>query len=169
MIDTMDIKTIIADYADTEHGQDIIHLLDEYANDPMGGGQPLSAFTKNKLISSLTNIPKAFSILSYIDSIPVGLANCFEGFSTFQCKPLINIHDIAVINKYRGKGIGQNLLQKIEEIAVERQCCKITLEVLDGNESAISAYKKFGFSPYELQSEYGHAMFWEKKIVNKEK
>jgi len=33
----MDIRTIIADYSNTEHGQDIIHLLNEYANDPMGG------------------------------------------------------------------------------------------------------------------------------------
>ena len=169
IINKMDIRIIIADYSNTEHGQDIIYLLNDYANDAMGGGEPLSAFTTSNLISCLANIPNAFSILCYIDSKPVGLANCFEGFSTFQCKPLIYIHDIVVIKKFRGQGIAQALLQKIEDIAVKRLCCKITLEVLDGNESGISAYKKFGFSPYELQPEYGHALFWEKKIVNEGK
>ena len=160
----MALEIIIADYANPNHGNDIITLLDEYACDPMGGGNPLSEYTKHNLLDSLSAIPGAFSVLAYLESTPVGLANCFEGFSTFKCKPLINIHDIVVSGKYRGQGIGQALLEKIESIAGERGCCKITLEVLQGNQQAINAYSKFGFSPYDLKSEFGHAMFFEKEL-----
>lgn len=160
----MTIETVVADYLDPNQGQDIIQLLNEYASDPMGGNEPLSKFARDHLITSLTAVPGAFSILCYIDSEPVGLANCFEGFSTFKCRPLINIHDIVVTNNHRGKGISQALLEKIESVAIERQCCKITLEVLQGNHNAISAYRKFGFTPYELEHEFGHALFWEKQI-----
>ena len=160
----MAFEIIIADYTNPDHGNDIITLLEEYACDPMGGGEPLSDFSKDNLLNSLTAISGAFSVLAYLDSMPVGLANCFEGFSTFKCKPLINIHDIVVSDKYRGQGIGQALLEKIESVAQERGCCKITLEVLQGNQPAINSYKKFGFSPYELKSEFGHAMFFEKEL-----
>jgi hypothetical protein len=26
--------------------------------------------------------------------VAVGLVNCFEGFSTFACKPLVNVHEL---------------------------------------------------------------------------
>lgn len=38
-------------------------------------------------------------------------ANCFESFSTFACKPLINIHDFIVLEKYKGNGISQKILK----------------------------------------------------------
>lgn len=160
----MTTKAIIADYSDPNQGNDIIHLLSEYASDPMGGGEPLSDYVRDNLLSSLASVPGAFSILCYIESVPVGLANCFEGFSTFKCRPLINIHDIVVTHDHRGMGVSQIMLEKIESVAIKRQCCKITLEVLQGNHNAISAYRKFGFTPYELNQEFGQAMFWEKQI-----
>ncbi|NNE37559.1 MAG: GNAT family N-acetyltransferase [Gammaproteobacteria bacterium] len=158
------MKITIADYNNREHGKDILYLLNEYAQDPLGGGEPLSEFARDNLLTALAEIPGAFSVLCYIDSNPVGLANCFQGFSTFKCKPLINIHDIVVIQEHRGQGISQALIKKIESVATERQCCKLTLEVLQGNHHAISAYKKFGFAPYELNQEYGYATFWEKEL-----
>ena len=158
------MKTIIADYNNPEHGKDILYLLNEYANDPLGGGEALSEFTRNNLLGALAEIPGAFSVLCYMDSTPAGLANCFQGFSTFKCKPLINIHDIVVLEEFRGQGISQALMKTIESVALDRQCCKLTLEVLDGNQTAISAYKKFGFTHYELKSEFGQAMFWEKNL-----
>ena len=40
----------------------------------------------------------------------------------------------------------------------------MTLEVLEGNDRASKIYLEFGFNPYELNSEMGRAMFYEKKI-----
>jgi ribosomal protein S18 acetylase RimI-like enzyme len=158
------MKTFIADFKNPEHGKDILYLLNEYAKDPLGGSEPISDFARDNLLGALAEIPGAFSVLCYIGSTPAGLANCFQGFSTFKCKPLINIHDIVVIEEYRGRGISQAIMETIESVAIQRQCCKLTLEVLEGNQNAISAYKKFGFIPYELDNKYGRASFWEKEL-----
>lgn len=160
----MDLKIIKADYKDARHAADLISLLDHYASDPIGGGTPLSEGTKANLCATLSKTPNAFSFIAYLEETPVGLANCFYGFSTFQCKPLINIHDFVVMNGYRGKNISQLLLEKVENEAIETGCCKVTLEVLEGNEAACGAYRKYGFSGYELDSIHGNALFWEKVV-----
>ena len=56
------------------------------------------------------------------------------------------------------------MLEKVEQIAIERGCCKLTLEVLEGNQAAQNSYQKFGFSAYELDPEMGRALFWDKKL-----
>ena len=160
----MDIKVIQANYQSDDHEHDIQFLLDAYASDPMGGGKPLEKSVKQNIVKELAERSFAFTLLAYVDKQPAGLANCFEGFSTFSCKPLINIHDFAVVKEYRGRGISQMLLTKIEQIAKETGCCKITLEVLSNNQAAKAAYKKFGFTSYELDPAAGTALFWQKPI-----
>ena len=112
----------------------------------------------------LAKLPHAFSIIAYVDGKPAGLVNCFEAFSTFSCKPLVNIHDVIVIKEFRGHNLSQNMLAKVEEIAKSKGCCKLTLEVLSKNEAARSSYTKFGFSDYELDPKMGTAQFWQKLI-----
>ena len=154
----------IADYAKPEHAQAVVNLLDAYANDPMGGGEPLAAEVKHSLVESLANFPGAFSVLCQMDNEFVGLANCFTGFSTFACKPLINIHDLAVVPSARGKGLSQGLLAFVDSEAKSRGCCKVTLEVLEGNTIAVSAYKKFGYEPYALDESAGNGLLMQKKL-----
>lgn len=160
----MHINIIVADYSKKEHALIIPLLLDSYASDPMGGGEPLSNETKENLSKKLSEIPNAFSIIAYVDNNPAGLVNCFESFSTFLCKPLINIHDVVVLKEHRGKGICSKMLKKVEEIAKSRGCCKLTLEVLSNNDIAKTAYKNFGFSPYQLDEDKGQAEFWQKSL-----
>jgi len=108
------------------------------------------------------------SLLCYVDGKPAGLVNCFEGFSTFSCKKLLNIHDIAVLEEFRGLGLSQLLLAEVEAVARHRGCGKLTLEVLEGNEPAKAAYKKFGFDAYQLDPALGQALFWQKPLQGKE-
>jgi hypothetical protein len=56
------------------------------------------------------------------------------------------------------------MLQYVENIAVEKGCCKIILEMLEGNRVAKHAYLKFGFAGYELDPKMGKALFWEKTL-----
>jgi GNAT superfamily N-acetyltransferase len=161
----MDLEIVTADYTHPQHARDIVFLLDHYASDPAGGGEGLSDFTKSNLVAALARLPHAFSLLCYLDGQPAGLVNCFVGFSTFQCKPLVNIHDIVVLDALRGKGIGPRLLQGVEAVAREKGACKLTLEVLDRNGRARAAYAKAGFSAYELDPAYGRAVFLEKVLA----
>ena len=160
------IAIIVVDYANEKHAGDLVGLLNHYACDPMGGGKPLAEKVKNNLTMELAKIPSAFSILCYIEGKPAGLINCFQGFSTFQCQPLINIHDIIVHRDFRTQGICQRMLEKIDCIALERGCCKVTLEVLACNEIAKKAYSKFGFRPYSLGNDSGGTLFWQKSLTD---
>lgn len=162
----MNIKVLRADYLDERHARDLGCLLNSYALDPMGGGSALIPSVQQNLAAELARLPHAFSLICYVDGEPAGLANCFEAFSTFSCKPLINIHDIAVLAGFRGLGLSQLMLTEIEKIASEKGCCKITLEVLEGNIAARNAYEKFGFDAYELDPSLGKAMFWQKPICS---
>jgi ribosomal protein S18 acetylase RimI-like enzyme len=157
-------EIVVADYGNSSHQQAILLLLDAYARDPMGGGKGLDEDVKSTLLPLLAAEPGAFSILAFVDERPAGLVNCFQALSTFRAKPLINIHDVTVLPEYRGRGLSTAMLKKVEAIARERGCCKLTLEVLEGNRIARRAYEKFGFSGYELDPVLGQALFWEKKL-----
>ncbi len=160
----MKIEVLIADYFNENHGEDIGYLINCYAGDPMGGGKSLHDHIGTNLALALSKVSHAFSFLCYVDGRPAGLVNCFEAFSTFKCKPLINIHDMYVLNEFRGLGISQKFLTRVEEKAKEKGCCKITLEVLEGNKTAQSAYVKYGFTGYELDPVFGKALFWQKSL-----
>jgi len=160
----MSIKILQANYNDSNHATHIIELLDCYANDPMGGNEALPDYVAQNLVYELGNRKNAISILAYVEEQPAGLVNCFEGFSTFSCKPLINVHDMIVASEFRSLGLGTKMLKMVEEIAIERDCCKLTLEVLEKNYIAKNTYQKFGFNPYQLDPVLGKAEFWEKKI-----
>ncbi len=163
-IDTTAVTITVhrADYANPAHSAALVHLLDAYAADPMGGGEGLSDFAKANLVLCLAARPQAYSVLAYSGDVPVGLVNCIEGFSTFACRPLVNVHDVAVLSAYRGRGIADQMLALCEAIARERGACKLTLEVLQGNVGAIRAYQRFGFGGYQLGSAMGQAGFMQK-------
>lgn len=158
------VEITLADYQNPKHRQAVIAMLDDYARDPMGGGEPLPEETKENLMDEMLKRDYVFSLLAFVDDEPVGIANCVEGFSTFAAKPVMNIHDIAVTQAHRGQGISKRLLQEVETLAQFRGCCKLTLEVLQGNTPAKVAYEKFGFKPYQLDEANGKAEFWQKYI-----
>ena len=157
-----------ADYRNPVHAAALLALLDAYAQDPMGGGRALSEFARANLVTELAVRPQAFSVLAFSGvpgaelSEPVGLVNCIEGFSTFACRPLVNVHDVAVLPQYRGQRVGERMLQEVELIARERGACKLTLEVLQGNASAIRLYERSGFAGYQLDPAMGSALFLQK-------
>jgi ribosomal protein S18 acetylase RimI-like enzyme len=152
------------DYTNPKQARDLVYLLNSYAKDPMGGAEGLSDYAKANLVSELSKRPNAFTVIAYVDNKPAGLINCFFGFSTFKCKPLVYIHDVVVLSEFRGQKISLKMLQYVEAHAKENDCCKMTLEVLEGNEVAKNAYLKFGFKSYELDPKLGNALFWEKVI-----
>ena len=151
-----------ADYADAADAAAIVMLLDAYASDPAGGGEPLSAFARARLVPELARRPQAYSVLAFDGQAPVGLVNCIEGFSTFKCLPLVNVHDVAVLASHRGRGIAEAMLAEAERIARERGACKLTLEVLSGNAPALRLYQRIGFAGYQLDPAMGTATFMQK-------
>jgi ribosomal protein S18 acetylase RimI-like enzyme len=158
------LRILINPYADVGHARAIFELLDLYAQDAMGGGKALSAATRRDLVPELRRRPWVVTLLALIGDEAVGLLIAMEGFSTFAARPLMNIHDVAVHPDYRSLGIGSALFEEVEKVSIKRDCCKLTLEVLEGNERAKALYGRLGFKPYALDPATGAAQFWEKPI-----
>lgn len=155
----------LADYASPSDARAVVDLLDAYARDPAGGGEPLSAYAREHLVAELAVRPQAFSILAFDGDQAVGLVNCIEGFSTFKCKPLVNVHDVAVRASHRGRGVAAQMLLAAEAVAVQRGAVKMTLEVLSGNAPALALYRRLGYAGYQLDPAMGTAEFMQKWIV----
>jgi ribosomal protein S18 acetylase RimI-like enzyme len=154
-----------ADYANALHAQAVVSLLDAYARDPAGGGEPLSAFALTNLVPALAARSQAFSVLAFTDATQkdaIGLVNCIEGFSTFACRPLVNVHDVVVLAAWRGQRVAEKMLALVETLARERGACKLTLEVLAGNAGAVKLYDRVGFTNYQLDPAMGQAQFLQK-------
>mmetsp|Transcript_15347 Transcript_15347/g.14720 ORF Transcript_15347/g.14720 Transcript_15347/m.14720 type:complete len:164 (+) Transcript_15347:63-554(+) len=159
-------EVVRVDLNDEKLSQEVVQLLDGYANDFFGGNEPLSKFSKENIIIELRKLTSVHVFMAKLlaSNEYVGLAICFEGFSTFECKPLINIHDFYVKPEARRQGISFELISFIEQFGRSKGYCKITLEVLEGNLGAKAAYTSAGFDGYELDPTIGKAEFWQKKI-----
>ena len=143
--------------ADDRHA--VLHLIDVYARDAMGSGQPLPEDTGRRTIDGLRSHPAGSQFVAHDGDQPVGLAVCFSGFSTFAGRPLINVHDLIVLPDYRRQGIARALLKHVETVARQSDCCKLTLEVRHDNATAKSLYQQRGFSAGEPGYE-----FWTKSL-----
>ncbi len=161
---TAPLRVCRVDYANPVHARALTQLLDMYAQDVMGGGKHLSQFALDNVVAELAKRPQAFSVLAFQGDEAVGLVNCIEGFSTFACKPLVNVHDVAVRPTHRKLGVARQMLALAEAIARERGCCKMTLEVLQGNAPAIKLYEDIGFVGYQLVESMGQAVFLQKPL-----
>lgn len=144
----MKVAVVDADFERPAHRTALVEILDSYATDPVGGGEPLSHAVRERLVPALRRHPGLCALLAQTEERAVGLAVCFLAFSTFRARPVLNVHDLAVLPEWRGRGIGRALLAAVEERARERGCCKITLEVQDDNARARTLYERFGFSDF---------------------
>ncbi|KAA0874133.1 GNAT family N-acetyltransferase [Nitrincola tapanii] len=160
----LSVTCLVVDYQDAQQGAELLHLMNTYAQDPMGGGEALRPEVQARLLQAMAERPHLHSFIAYVQGQAVGLINCVEGFSTFAAQPLLNIHDVIVLPTLRGQGIARHLFQCAEEKAKALGCCKLTLEVLQGNEKAKQVYRSLGYQPYQLDEATGQAEFWEKKI-----
>ncbi len=158
------VEIVEVDLNRKDHQKAVIDLIDAYAMDPMGNGGPLSGDVKNALIPGLKKHPTTLIFLGMINGEAVGIAVCFIGFSTFAARPLINVHDLAVLPAHRGNGVGRQLLAGVERKARDLGCCKVTLEVLENNRRALKLYAAAGFARATYAVEAGGALFYAKML-----
>jgi ribosomal protein S18 acetylase RimI-like enzyme len=158
------VDILEADLGRPDHCDAVVRLVDAYARDPMGDGKPLSTQARRELIVELRKHPTTLIFLAYQRQEAIGVAVCFVGFSTFAARPLVNIHDLAVLPHCRGKGVGRKLLLRVEEEAHRRGYCRLTLEVRDDNKPARHLYKSLGFGPAGREEKHGDFLFLTKAL-----
>ena len=158
------VTIVDADLSCAEHQHALVAMLDAYMRDPMERGEAAPEQVKRELVPGLRAHPACYVFLAWRDGLPVGFSICFLGFSTFNARPLINIHDIFVDSAVRGIGIGRMLLERIEARAREMNCCRITLEVREDNRVARGLYRKAGFDRVAVGAERVPLDFWHKPL-----
>lgn len=92
----------------------------------------------------------SLSYLAFDEERPVGVIlggiKAFDGVRTMRCGTL------CVIPEYRGKGVSDCLLDLHIGSARENQCAQLFLEVIKGNDRAVSFYEKNGYERvYDLK------------------
>ena len=125
--DASDIIKLIKELADYEKLTDMVVVSEDDIKKV--------AFGRDKFVEIL---------IAEYDGNFAGQALFFNNFSTFLGKPGIYLEDLVVRPKYRGKGIGKALLQKIIDLAKERDYGRVEWSVLDWNEPAIKFYQNIG-------------------------
>ncbi len=141
------IQIVEGDLTNSEHAAHFLKLTAAFMSDEMGGGaQPWNEAQKVQIIHDIANDPYALVLFAVVDGAYSGICTSFLSYSTFQAKPMLNIHDIFVEEPSRGIGIGKRLLEKAEEVASLKKCCKITISVRKDNLNGRDMYKSYGFA-----------------------
>lgn len=145
----MDVAIRDAKLDDPADAAALVEIIDSYARGPGGQSAPLSSDARARMARGLLDQPNAQVLFACAGARVLGAAVCLWGFSTFAGRPFLNVHDLAVLPEFRGRGIGERLLAEIERRARERDCCKLTLEVHSTNDGASRLYARFGFGPWD--------------------
>lgn len=88
--------------------------------------------------------PSCEAIVGEENGEVVAFALFFHNFSTFLTKKGLYLEDLYVRQSHRGKGYGTQLLARLAQLAMERNCGRFEWSVLDWNEPAISFYQAMG-------------------------
>lgn len=90
--------------------------------------------------------PLFAALLAEKDGKPVGMLTYLTLYSSWRGRPALLIHDLFVRQTARGQGAGKVLVTRLADIARERGCCRIDVNVLDWNEKARTFYAGLGFA-----------------------
>lgn len=93
--------------------------------------------------------PSAEVVIGYAGEQPAGFALFFHSFSTFLGQRGLYLEDLFVLQEWRGRGLGRQLMAHLARIAIERHCGRMEWSVLDWNEPALRVYRGLGARPMD--------------------
>ncbi|MGG0717938.1 N-acetyltransferase [Robertmurraya massiliosenegalensis] len=113
------------------------------------------AFNLKQLEKELTNIFSQFFFVYFNNEVAGYLkVNTGEAQSEEMGNESLEIERIYIKNKFQKQGLGNYLINKAREIALEQNKKKIWLGVWEKNENAIAFYKKLRFVQIGTHSFY---------------
>ena len=128
----------VLDYDDSAHRQDVVDLWTQLFDYSAGYRVPGTAIDKK-----LEHNDGLFWV-ALDDGKLVGTAMAgYDGHRGW-------IYSVAVAPDCQRKGVGTIMLNRVQEILTELGCMKINLQILPGNEKAISFYEANGWAVEKL-------------------
>ncbi len=134
----MEIKIRLAAKEDCARMLELIKELAEYEKAP----QEVTVDFEHFMESGFGANPVWWAYVAEADGQVEGFALYYIRYSTWKGQRMY-LEDILVTEKMRGLGLGKLLLDKLIEVAKEKNYSGIVWQVLDWNEPAINFYKKF--------------------------
>ena len=92
--------------------------------------------------------PAFYTFVAEYNNEIVGMALYYHRFSTWAGSSM-HLEDLIVTEKFRGKGIGKALYDKVMEDALKKGAKRVEWVVLDWNAPAIAFYKSTGATMFE--------------------
>lgn len=163
-------------------GRNDAHELNSFYYDICGESEYLARYQEECTFNDANEIKRiANSIDSPNDMMIICMANgriagtCeFVGYDKLKCKHRAQIM-MALSQEYWGKGIGSAMLNELIEIAKAQGIEQLELEMIEGNERALSLYKKFGFETvaeipdaYRLKDGSSRKAVYMRKLLSRE-
>ena len=104
--------------------------------------EEVTATAQDYIENGFSDNPIFFSYLAYDGDQLAGFALWYFRFSTWKGKRFY-LEGLYVKDEFRGKGIGQKLIEACIEEAKRTKCTGMMWQVLDWNTPAIEFYKKY--------------------------
>ena len=80
------------------------------------------------------------------DAPPAGVAQVRFRYGLWWAAQDCLLEDLFVRDDARGQGLGRGLVQGVVDLARERGCRRVELDVNEANAAALAVYESFGFS-----------------------
>ena len=117
---------------------ELIHQLAVYEKAPDEVTVTLEHFEE----SGFGEKPVWWAFVAEADGIVEGFVLYYIRYRTWKGQYMF-LEDFVVTEKFRGKGLGKLLFDKLIEVAKERKFKGMVWQVLEWNEPAINFYKKY--------------------------
>jgi GNAT superfamily N-acetyltransferase len=101
--------------------------------------------TPQKLAAAMFSDPPQLGVLlAEIDGQVVGFASYYFTFSTFLAKRCLWVDDMFVVEGFRRRGVGKELLREMVRVAKKTDCGRIEWVTTAANDTGISFYESLG-------------------------
>lgn len=73
------------------------------------------------------------TLIAEVEGRPVGVLTLFPTYSTYKGRPCLHVNDLYVAPEARQRGVARRLMARVCRMALERNCCRVELKVLETN------------------------------------
>ncbi|SEQ28984.1 Protein N-acetyltransferase, RimJ/RimL family [Virgibacillus subterraneus] len=131
--------------SDAENLANLIKQVDESSQYMLweAGERNIKSENQLKVINGIKNAENSTILVAEKDNELVGYLIVIGGNAQRNKHSAYIV--IGILKGYRGKGIGKQLINKLEQWAVNQNVSRLELTVVTKNEGALSLYKNLGF------------------------
>ena len=132
-------QTRLAIIQDMPRALELINELATFEKEPDAVEVTLSDLQRD----GFSDKPKFTCFVTEVDNTVEGIALVYPRYSTWKGE-VLHLEDLIISKKCRGKGLGTQLLDAVVIYGKELGVKRISWEVIDWNEPAITFYEKKG-------------------------